>query len=41
MNDQEILEALNKSEAIPPVLCMSEISVTFVEYADGHGEAKT
>lgn len=41
MNDQEILEALNKSEAIPPVLCMSERSVTFVEYADGHGEAKT
>ena len=41
MNDQEILEALNKSVAMPPVLCMNERSVIFVDYADGHGEAKT
>ena len=33
MNDQEILDALNKSEASPPVLCMSERSVTFVAHA--------
>ena len=41
MNDQEILEALKKSVAMPPVLCMNERSVIFVDYADGHGEAKT
>lgn len=41
MNDQEILEALKKSVAIPPVLHMNERSVIFVDYADGHGEAKT
>ena len=41
MNDQEILEALKKSVAMPPVLCMNERSVLFVDYADGHGEAKT
>ena len=26
---------------MPPVLCMNERSVLFVDYADGHGEAKT
>lgn len=41
MNNQEILEALKKSVAMPPVLCMNERSVIFVDYADGHGEAKT
>lgn len=41
MNDQEILKALKKSVAMPPVLCMNERSVLFVDYADGHGEAKT
>lgn len=41
MNDQEILEALKKSVAMPPVLYMNERSVLFVDYADGHGEAKT
>ncbi len=41
MNDQEILEALKKSVAMPPVLCMNERGVLFVDYADGHGEAKT
>lgn len=41
VNDQEILEALKKSVAMPPVLCMNERSVIFVDYADGHGEAKT
>lgn len=41
MNDQEILEALKKSVAMPPVLHMNERSVIFVDYADGHGEAKT
>lgn len=40
MNNQEILEALKKSVAMPPVLCMNERSVIFVDYADGHGEAK-
>ena len=40
MNDQEILEALKKSAAMPPVLCMNQRSVIFVDYADGHGEAK-
>lgn len=40
MKDQEILEALKKSVAMPPVLCMNERSVIFVDYADGHGEAK-
>ena len=41
MNDQEILEALKKSVAMWPVLCMNERSVVFVDYEDGHGEAKT
>lgn len=41
MNDQESLEALKKSVAIPPVLHMNERSAIFVDYADGHGEAKT
>lgn len=41
MNDQEILEALKKSVAILPVLCMNERSVIFADYTDGHGEAKT
>lgn len=41
MNDQEILEALKKSVAMPPALYMNERSVLFVDYADGHGEAKT
>lgn len=40
MNDQEILEALKKSEAMLPVLCMNERSTIFVDYADGCGEAK-
>lgn len=40
MNDQEILEALKKSVAMPPVLHMNERSVIFVDYADGHGEEK-
>ena len=29
MNDQEILEALKKSVAMPPALCMNERSVIY------------
>ena len=36
MNDQEILEALKKSVAMPPVLCMNERSVVFVDCYQAH-----